>query len=213
MISTVKKIHKLDLKLANILVQHVAVIFIGIGIFYIDKLEFVDSFYPKVILLLIAFAKSIYFLGHSFKKIEEASVNNISYSKFLIIILVNILLIIVSFTVDYACLDQIDNNSFIGVIDRDHLFNTFYDFFYFSITTFSTVGAGDIFPATKSSKFLVILEVMVAFITTIIVISNFVQIKDSIEKDGPVSEDQKEDKREKKEILTGPVLKKDKSAV
>jgi voltage-gated potassium channel Kch len=54
------------------------------------------------------------------------------------------------------------------------------DFFYFSVLTFTTTGFGDIIPITKTAKALVTMEVMVAFITTIIVISNFVHIKDSI---------------------------------
>ncbi|MBX9851864.1 MAG: hypothetical protein K2X86_08905 [Cytophagaceae bacterium] len=174
------KSNQLDLKLKYIVIQHVVVILIGIGIFYIDEVEFLDGFYPKLFLLILAFAKCIYFIGHSFKKIEEASLNNFTYNKFLVIILTNIFLIILSFAVDYSCLYEFDSNSFQGLTRDGSMFTIFYDFFYFSVLTFTTTGFGDIIPLTKPAKFLVTIEVIVAFITTIIVIFNFIHIKDSI---------------------------------
>jgi hypothetical protein len=89
-------------------------------------------------------------------------------------------LITLSFAVDYTCLYQFDKESFRGIIYANTLFDSFFDFLYFSVLTFTTTGFGDIIPITKSSKSLVTMQVIVAFITTIIVISNFVHIKDSI---------------------------------
>lgn len=132
----------------------------------------------------MAIGKLIYFIGHSFKKIEEASLHNVTYNKFMMVILTNIFLIILSFAVDFTCLYQLENASFNGLMPPFSVLNSFFDFSYFSILTFTTTGFGDIVPVTKSAKVLVTMEVVVAFITTIIVISNFIHIKDSIHEFG-----------------------------
>jgi hypothetical protein len=160
-----------DIKIKNILFQHIGILTIGLLIFYVEKLEIASVFWEKISVILISIGKSIYFVEHSFKKIEEASVKNIGY---------NILLIVISFAADYFCLLRIDPHSFKGMaVDG---WTTAFDSFYFSLVSFTTVAYGDIIPITKAAKSLTILEVIVAYVTTIIIISNFVQIKESIEK-------------------------------
>jgi hypothetical protein len=171
-----------DIKLKNIVIQHIAIIGIGILIFFVEKLEIPGMFWEKLVLLIVSIAKCIYFIEHSFRKIEEASIKNITYNKFLVIILTNVLLIVVSFTVDFTCMMQFDTHSFKGISTQSFLDSVF-DFFYFSLASFTTVAYGDIIPITKSAKALTILEVVVAYVTTIIIISNFVHIKESIEKE------------------------------
>jgi hypothetical protein len=171
-----------DIRLRSIVTQHLAIIMIGLAIFCFEYLEFANLFCEKLILILMAVGKSYYFIEHSFKKIEEASVKNLTYNKFLVIILTNILLIVVSFAVDYACLQEIDPLSFSGLSSSHSLDGVVFDLSYFSMLSFTSVAYGDIVPVTKAAKMLTLLQVGVAYITTIIIISNFVQIKESIEK-------------------------------
>jgi hypothetical protein len=171
-----------DIKLRGIITQHLAIILIGLGIFYFEYLEFANFFWEKLILVLLAAGKSYYFIQHSFKKIEEASVKNLTYNKFLIVIMTNILLIVVSFAVDYSCLQEIDPKSFSGLSTDQSLDGVIFDLSYFSMLSFTSVAYGDIVPVSKAAKMLTLLQVGVAYITTIIIISNFVQIKESIEK-------------------------------
>jgi hypothetical protein len=172
-----------DINLRSIVTQHLAIIMIGIGIFYFEYLEFANFFWEKLILIIMAAGKSVYFIEHSFRKIEEASVKNITYNKFLIIIMTNILLIVVSFAVDYCCIQKIDPRSFSGFDTNQSVGGVIFDLSYFSMLSFTSVAYGDIVPVSKAAKLLTLLEVGVAYITTIIIISNFVQIKESIEKD------------------------------
>ena len=167
----------------NLLLQHLIIIGIGILIFYLERLEVADLFWEKMIVIIMAMAKCIYFIEHSFRKIEEASLNNISYNKFLAIILTNILLIVISFAIDFTCLEQIQPGSFKGVATAQSMWESSFDFLYLSVVSFTTVAYGDVIPVTKAAKSLTILEVGVAYLTTIIIISNFVQIKESIEKE------------------------------
>jgi hypothetical protein len=172
-----------DVKLREIVSQHLVIIALGAVIFYIEHLEFAHFFLEKLILILLAASKSVYFIAHSFRKIEEASVTNLTYNKFLVIILTNILLIVVSFAVDYSCLQEIDPHSFSGFNKDQSVLGLAFDLSYFSILSFTSVAYGDIIPVTKSAKMLTVMEVIVAYITTIIIISNFVQIKESLEKE------------------------------
>jgi len=172
-----------NVKLRGIVTQHLIIIVLGAAILYIEHLEFADFFWEKLILVLLAGSKSIYFVAHSFRKIEEASVANLTYNKFLVIILTNILLIVVSFAVDYCCLQEIDPHAFSGFNMNQSIGGIAFDLGYFSILSFTSVAYGDIIPITKAAKMLTLMEVIVAYITTIIIISNFVQIKESIEKD------------------------------
>lgn len=172
-----------DLKLRSIITQHLAIIVIGIAIFYLEYLEFANFFLEKLILIILAVGKSIYFVEHSFRKIEEASIKNLTYNKFLVIILTNILLIVVSFAVDYCCIQEIDPRSFSGFNTNQSVGGIIFDLAYFSMLSFTSVAYGDIVPVTKAAKVLTLLEVGVAYITTIIIISNFVQIKESLEKE------------------------------
>jgi hypothetical protein len=177
MISTLKFS---DIKLRGILFQHLVIVGIGLGLFFFERLEIADLFWEKLILLIIALAKCIYFIEHSFRKIEEASLNDISYNRFIVIILTNILLIVVSFSIDYTCLETIQPGSFNGLAPLATMGDRIFEFSYFSVLSFTTVAFGDILPLTKAARSLTILEVVVAYLTTIIIISNFVQIKDSI---------------------------------
>jgi hypothetical protein len=179
----ISKLKFTDIKVRNILVQHLIIIGFGILIFWLERLEIANLFWEKMIVLVMALVKCVYFIEHSFRKIEEASLNNISYNRFLAIILTNILLIIVSFAIDYTCLEQIDPGSFKGIAVSEGIFESAFDFLYLSVVSFTTVAYGDIIPLTKAARSLTIMEVGVAYLTTIIIISNFVQIKESIEKE------------------------------
>lgn len=173
-----------DIKVRSILGQHAIIIAVGIGLFYLERFEIANLFWEKMILIAIALGKCIYFIEHSFRKIEEASVNDISYNHFIVIILMNVLLIVVSFSIDYACLELIQPNSFKGLTQNASIWDSVFEFSYFSILSFTTVAYGDILPITKAARCLSVLEVGVAYLTTIIVISNFVQIKESLGKGG-----------------------------
>ena len=47
------------------------------------------------------------------------------------------------------------------------------EFLYFSLVTFTTTGFGDIVPRTNEARILISMEIVLAFISIIFIISNF----------------------------------------
>lgn len=84
-----------------------------------------------------------------------------------------ILIINISFTLDYLCVSEIYPDSFFGLKHNQPFFARFFDLLYFSIVTFTTVGYGDIVPVGKTVKLLTILEMATAFITIVFIISRY----------------------------------------
>lgn len=97
---------------------------------------------------------------------DDYSMNHLLFFSVIIIFIINI-----SFTLDYLCVSEIYPDSFRGLKLNQPFFFKFFDVFYFSVVTFTTVGYGDIVPAAKIVKFLTMLEMATAFITIVFIIS------------------------------------------
>ncbi|WP_069658108.1 ion channel [Arcticibacter eurypsychrophilus] len=162
----------------SMILQHIAVIALALSFYYIDEYDLIEPEKHHMIFLTVATLKTIYFLTHSFKKVKDLSVvNNFSY--FMKVMSINISLVILSYAADYFTLFQIYPSAFTGITTPGDPLITFCDFFYFSVTIFSTTGLGDILPYSLSAKYLVCLEVILAFITIIFLLSNFANLKSS----------------------------------
>jgi|GEM_PF-6147974 len=79
--------------------------------------------------------------------------------------------IIIIYTNIYCGLISINDKSFHNPDSGKGM--SYLDFFYFSTTTFATVGYGDIYPKSSYAKSMVILEILNSLFILIILISNF----------------------------------------
>ena len=79
---------------------------------------------------------------------------------------------VLSFTVDYYCLMICRPNSFLLEQTAEDAVLLAFDFLYFSIVTFATIGYGDIVPMIIEAKLLVLLEISLSFVMITFVISN-----------------------------------------
>ncbi|MEO8148443.1 MAG: ion channel [Bacteroidia bacterium] len=165
------------MKILNLTLQHLVIILLGVIVFFIDDKELFRAVTTKIILVAIVLFKFFYFLSHNLKLIRGSQSDKNYFQKFLVSISVNISLIVVSFGVDYFCLYQIDSFAFNGVPAVAPLYEKICTLIYFSISTFSTTGFGDIQALTLTGRFLISLEIIMAFITTVFIISNFVNLK------------------------------------
>ncbi len=161
----------------SLLIQHLAVLVIGIGIFLIDKYEQFSDLINYRILLVIVFIKSIYFLAHNFKSIRNIQGKERIYRSFITLMSIHILLIVLSFAIDYFILYQIYPESFTGILAANQQ-NAFVEFLYFSLVTFTTTGFGDIVPRMNEARILISMEIILAFISIIFIISNFGNLLD-----------------------------------
>ncbi|WP_333871377.1 potassium channel family protein [Desulforamulus putei] len=60
------------------------------------------------------------------------------------------------FAMIYKFLTVIEPNSFYGLSPANHLI----DFWYYSLTTMTTVGYGDVYPLTQAARFITITQVV-----------------------------------------------------
>lgn len=163
------------------ILKYLFVILAGALVFYIDSLEFVNSIFTNFLILFLVIFKTAFFIAESIKKILETTRNNISYHHFLGFMAINILLIILSFSVDYLCLYQVDPAAFKGLGNISYT-ETVFEMIYFSILAFANFGFAEVYPANLFAKIIVTFEIIVYFATIIFILSDFMSLKESIAK-------------------------------
>ena len=143
------------------MVREITVITITVVLYFISLSSIGHgkfAYLMPAVVLILALLKVIYFLKATFKRLSE--INQIEFNDLVSRFGAIIVIIIISFALDYTCLSYCSTESFRGV-DADLSFiSRLFEFTYFSVVTFATIGYGDIIPATISSKFLVLLEII-----------------------------------------------------
>ena len=137
-------------------------------------------FWLTNLILAIAWAKTAFFGGENLQQLWKASAENMAYHRFMMLMLVNMSQIILSFGLDYHCLYCVDHGSFSSIQPLMNTPELVFEFFYFSVLNFTFFGYGDITPRTVSAKLLTMTEVILAFVTVIFLLSDFISLKESI---------------------------------
>ncbi len=132
------------------------------------------------VVLMAAWAKTLFFGMENLQQLRQASRDNLAYHRFMILMLVNMSQIMLSFGLDYHCLHCIDSASFGSINPAETMPEMVFDFFYFSVLNFTFFGYGDITPQTISAKLLTMTEIVLAFVTVIFILSDFISLKESI---------------------------------
>lgn len=159
--------------------KYLTVIGLGFIVFMLDYLELVNPVVREVVLFIVSAGKSAYFIWFTFSNIRATSHHEFYFHEIVPFVALSVLLIILSFGLDYYCLYQINPKAFSGDFGPDNLLDTLVTFLYFSVTTFTTAGLGEITPHTISARILVMLELFIAFFFTILVIANIAQLRES----------------------------------
>lgn len=152
---------------------------IGIGILYVVLMSVIDhkSFPFPYIILVLALFKSMMIASMTLKQLSKMIKICHSLERLLWVFGLLISISIFSFATDYTCLYQFDHSTFDGVSTySDSYIYNLYQFFYFSIITFSTVGYGDIAPVSELVKFVVMLEIFMSFFIVVFAIANIKKI-------------------------------------
>lgn len=133
---------------------------------------------PVLSVFIIGFAlfKVIYILVYTFKRLTAHLRECCSFYDLVAVYGIVIGLIVFSFAADYYCLQNCLPGAFSGLESASSRTVQAFDFIYFSVVTFATIGFGDITPVLMKAKLLVILEIATSFTMIVFVISNFDKI-------------------------------------
>lgn len=162
--------------------KYFAVILLGLLIFLLDYYGLADPVINEVLLFALSIAKAAYFIFFVFQTIKETAHKEFYFHEFISFAVVSILLVIMSFAIDYYCLFRISADSFAGTIPKSNIVTEFISFIYYSISVFTTAGFGDIKPNSTNAQLFVSMELMIAFFFTILVIANISHIRSSFSK-------------------------------
>ena len=87
---------------------------------------------------------------------------------------------ILSFAFDFHLLHSLNVIAFAGVAKDVGQAEVLFDFFYLSTLNFSFFGYSEIMPQTVPAKIVNLTEIVMAFVTVIFLLSDFISLKDSI---------------------------------
>ena len=93
---------------------------------------------------------------------------------------VNMSQMILSFAFDFHLLFCNDSTCFAGITKNVSQAEALFDFFYLSTLNFSFFGYSDILPQTVPAKIINLTEIVLAFITVIFLLSDFISLKESL---------------------------------
>ena len=162
------------------LIKNIAIVFLAWIVFEIDDTEFLNLYYTKLLIVCLTLFKITFFFIQSILKIFEVSDKEMSYHHFLIFMGINILIIIISFTIDFICLYDVDPNSFEGIPHNVSFFTSSFELFYVSMLSFNNLGFYDVIPIGKASKILVMIEIFAYISSVIFILSDFWSLKESL---------------------------------
>lgn len=164
--------------------KHVLILFMiiaisGVVVYFIEQLD-IDRSLLYSLIFAVTIGKIYFFITNSYKKLIHISRSDITYFSFLAFVSMNIFLMVVSFCVDYFCIFIVDPNSFSGVEDATTIPSQIFKFFYLSFLLFTNMGVANVVPVTMAAECMVMFEAIISFITIIFILSDFVNLKDSL---------------------------------
>lgn len=125
-------------------------------------------------------AKTALFGVENMKQLYAAAQCNLPHHRFLILMGINMSQMIMSFAFDFQLLYCANSGCFTGLGKDVGQMEALFDFFYLSTLNFSFFGYSDILPQTVPAKIVNLTEIVLAFVTVIFLLSDFISLKDSI---------------------------------
>jgi len=164
----------------DISIKYIVIILFGLLAFYLDELEIINPRVNTVFIVSISLSKMFFFVQQSLRKIFQVINKNVAYFRFLLFMTMNIMIIIVSFGVDFFCLNQVDSSHFSGLPQDASQLRLIFEFVYLSMLGFNNLGFYDVIPVSVAAKSLVMIEIMIYYFSIILILSDFVSLRDSI---------------------------------
>jgi Ion channel len=168
-----------DFVIRNLL-EYVAIVVIWLAFLWLHNSTVLSATNASLLALGLCWAKTVFFGAENLRQLLMASVRNMPYHRFMLLMLVNMSQIILSFGLDFHCLHQVDAGSFSVEPGAFSGWELVFEYVYFSTLNFTFFGYGDDTPQTVVAKLMTMTEILLAFITVIFLLSDFISLKESI---------------------------------
>lgn len=152
----------------------VCIILGGVLLFVFDFYELNSPGVNTGLLLLMTTLKVLYFLGATLHWIRRTVSSAYHLRHLMGFLVLQVLLIVLSFAIDYYCLYQINPASFLLPPDQvgQGLARQSVTFLYFSLGKYTTAGGGEMHPVTPAAQVCAMGEMIVSYFTTVLIIAN-----------------------------------------
>jgi hypothetical protein len=165
------------------LLEFAVIILLGEAIVILETSQWMNPKPLYALIVTICWAKTTWFVYETSRDLQQATQQNMPYHKFLVVIGINMSQVILSFAIDYFTLVRVDINAFNGINPEFDDLELLFECAYFSCLNFSFFGYGDITPANIPAKLVTITEILLAFLTVIFILADFISLKESILED------------------------------
>jgi hypothetical protein len=162
------------------LVEYVLILLAWVMTYWFVSQSWVSEGWMSLMIVLICWLKTAFFGVENMNQLFEAAQRNMPHHQFLLLMGINMSQMILSFMFDFHLLYCLNNASFLGVTKEISQFEALFDFFYLSTLNFSFFGYSDILPQTVAAKVINLTEIVLAFVTVIFLLSDFISLKDSL---------------------------------
>ncbi len=127
-----------------------------------------------------AIVKAALFGGENIRQLRGAARSDMAHHRFLIVMGVNVSQMILAFALDFHVLQRVNAQSFSGIASDAGQAEMLFDFVYLSTLNFSFFGYSDLVPQTVPARVVNLAEIMLAFVTVIFILSDFISLKESL---------------------------------
>lgn len=144
----------------------------GLLLFAFDFYELNSPEVNTWLLMLLMLAKAAYFIIATLSWIRKTVVSSYHLTHLTGFLALHVLLIVLSFGIDYYCLYRINPTSFELPFGQRDPWGQMLTFLYFSLGKFTTAGGGELHPTNAVAQCCVMAEMIVSYFTTVLVIAN-----------------------------------------
>jgi hypothetical protein len=136
-----------------------------------------DSLVLSLLIVCLALIKTFFIVRLTLIQLSKIIGESHQLTHVLTLFSVLIFMIILSFSADYQALYVLNSENFkTATLISGPVLLQFFDFSYFSLITFSSVGYGDMVPVSIAGKLLVMMEIFLSFLVLVFGIANINRI-------------------------------------
>ena len=162
------------------IVEYVAIVLWWLIVLWLVATNLFGETVSTCVIILGCWTKTALFGAENLKQLYEAAQCNLAHHRFLLLMAINMSQMILSFAFDFHLLHSLNAGAFAGVAKDIGQAEILFDFFYLSTLNFSFFGYSEIMPQTVPAKIVNLTEIVMAFVTVIFLLSDFISLKDSI---------------------------------